>query len=76
LPIDVVALPVFKGILFVINLAKEFSPIDSLSTGRMISWEQLGKAFGQIVIVLGGLLAVIGILVFNRRELATAQGTQ
>ena len=73
---DVVLIPSFKGILTVISLAKNFSPIDSLSTGRSITWAELGMAFTQIVVVLGGVFAVIGIWLFSRRELATAQGTQ
>jgi hypothetical protein len=73
---DVVLIPMFKGILDVVNLTKNISPIDLLSTGRAISWGQLGLAFGQIVLLLGGIIAVIGIILFNRRELATAQGTQ
>jgi len=60
----------------VINLAKEFSPIDSLSTGRSITWWQLLQAFVQIVLLLGGIIAGIGMLIFTRRELATAQGNQ
>jgi hypothetical protein len=75
-PADVVVIPAFKGILQLIALAKDFSPIDALSTGRSIGWEQLGLAFGQVVLLLGGALAVFGIFVFTRRELATAQGTQ
>ncbi len=75
-PADVVVIPVFKGALKVINLAKGFSPVDSLSTGRSITWTELGMAFTQIVVLLGGSLAVFGIVVFTRRELATAQGTQ
>jgi hypothetical protein len=75
-PLDVVALPMFRAVLKVINLAKDFSPIDSLSAGRSITWGELGIAFTRIVLVLGGPLAVIGIWSFNRRELATAQGTQ
>jgi hypothetical protein len=66
---------VFPMVLSVVNLAKDFSPIDSLSTGRCISWGQLARAFGQIVLLLGGLVSLAGILLFNRRELATAQGT-
>ncbi|HEY5232129.1 MAG TPA: ABC transporter permease [Verrucomicrobiae bacterium] len=73
---DVVLIPMFKGILAVVNLTKNVSPIDLLSTGRAISWGQLGLAFGQIVLLLGGIIAVIGIVLFNRRELATAQGNQ
>ena len=76
LPIDVVAIPFFRAILGVINLAKQFSPIDSLSTGRSITWGQLSLALGQIVLLLGGILGLFGIVVFTRRELATAQGTQ
>ncbi len=73
---DTVLIPLFKGLLAVISLVKNFSPIDSLSSGRSISWTELGKAFGQIVLLLGGITGVIGIALFNRRELATAQGNQ
>lgn len=75
-PVDIVVIPVFHAILDVINLAKEFSPVDSLSTGRTISWRELGAAFGQIVLVLGGPIGLFGIWAFSRRELATAQGNQ
>jgi hypothetical protein len=71
--LDVVAIPVFRAVLGVINLAKDFSPIDSLSTGRSVTWGELGQAFGQIVLILGGSIGLIGIIIFNRRELATAQ---
>ena len=74
--VDAVLIPVFKGCLTVIELVENFSPIDSLSSGRSISWGELGAAFGQIVLLLGGIIGVIGILLFNRRELATAQGNQ
>jgi hypothetical protein len=73
---DVVLIPAFKGVLVVVSLAKNFSPIDALSTGRSITWTELGVAFTQIVLLLGGIFAVAGIIFFNRRELATAQGTQ
>ncbi len=76
LPIDTVAIPIFKATLGLVNLAKDFSPIDSLSTGRSITWAQLGRAFGQIILLLGGILGLFGVFVFSRRELATAQGTQ
>jgi hypothetical protein len=75
-PADIVVIPAFRAILWLINRAKQFSPIDSLSTGRSITWEQLGLAFAQIVLFLGGILGLFGIYVFTRRELATAQGTQ
>ena len=74
--VDAMLIPLFKGCLTVIKLVENFSPIDSLSSGRSISWPELGMAFGQIVLLPGGIIAVIGILLFNRRELATAQGNQ
>jgi hypothetical protein len=72
--LDFVLIPFFKAVLQVLNLVQGFSPIDALSTGRSIPWAQLGLAFVQIVLVLGGLLAVAGIVLFTRRELAAAQG--
>jgi hypothetical protein len=73
---DVVLIPMVKGVLAVVSLTKNVSPIDLLSTGRAISWGQLGIAFAQIVLLLGGIISVVGVVLFNRRELATAQGTQ
>jgi hypothetical protein len=74
-PLDFVILPTFQALLEVINLARGYSPIDSLSTGRVITWTELGLAVARIVLLLGGMLAAFGIFVFSRRELATAQGT-
>jgi hypothetical protein len=73
---DVVLIPAFKGMLTVISLVKNYSPIDALSSGRSITWGELGLAFTQIVLLVGGAFVVTGIIFFNRRELATAQGTQ
>jgi hypothetical protein len=71
--VDIVVIPIFRGVLEMINLAKNFSPIDALSTGRSVSWADLARAFGQIVLLLGGCIGLFGIIVFSRRELATAQ---
>ncbi|MDQ6631741.1 MAG: hypothetical protein M3Y82_08265, partial [Verrucomicrobiota bacterium] len=71
--IDAVMVPIFRGVLKVVNLVQGFSPIDSLSTGRSITWTQLSLAIGQIVLLLGGIFAVIGIILFSRRELARVQ---
>lgn len=72
--LDTVMVPFFRAALKVINIVRGFSPIDSLSSGRSITWSELALAFSQIVLFLGGILAVIGIITFTRRELATAQG--
>ena len=69
-----ILVPIFKGILSVVNLVQNYSPVDALSTGRSITWGQLGTAFAQIVLLLGGILAAAGMALFTRRELATAQG--
>ena len=74
--LDRVAVPLFRGLLWVVNLVQGFSPLDSLSTGRSVTWGQLGLALAQIVLFLGGIFAAIGIVAFTRRELATAQGNQ
>jgi hypothetical protein len=72
--VDYVIVPIFTLALKVINLVQGFSPIDSLSSGRSITWGQLGLAALQIIVVLGGFFCVAGIILFHRRELATAQG--
>jgi hypothetical protein len=72
--IDVVMLAVFRELLQVVKIAQAFSPVDSLSSGRSITWFELGKAFTEVVLILGGSLGVTGVLIFNRRELAAAQG--
>jgi hypothetical protein len=72
--LDWILVPIFSGLLKIIQLVQGFSPIESLSTGRSIGWWELARAMGQIVIVLGGMFASAGIVLFTRRELATAQG--
>ena len=71
--LNYIIVPVFRVAVKIINFASDFSPIDALSTGRSITWADLGLAFAQIVIVLGGIFALCGIFLFHRRELATAQ---
>jgi hypothetical protein len=72
--IDFVLVPFFHVVLGVVNLVQSFSPVDALSTGRSITWGQLGQAVAQVVLLLGGILAVTGIALLTRRELAAAQG--
>jgi hypothetical protein len=72
--IDRMAVPAAQTVLDVLGMIKGFSPIDSLSSGRTIGWDDLARAIFQIWIIMAGILAAIGIFTFNRRELATAQG--
>jgi hypothetical protein len=74
--LDPIVMPLFKGILTVLGLAEKFSPIDSLSTGHSIPWSTLAQAIAQIIFLLGGACALVGIALFNRRELAAAQNQQ
>jgi ABC-type transport system involved in multi-copper enzyme maturation permease subunit len=74
--IDALAVPVFKVILTVVDLAKNYEPIDAVSTGRSVAWSTVGAAFLRVVLVLGGFFALIGMWLFSRREMATAQGNQ
>jgi hypothetical protein len=71
--IDYIVVPIFKGSLWLVTLVQGFSPIDALSSGRSITWSQLGLAVTQIIVLLGGIFCVTGIILFTRRELATAQ---
>lgn len=73
--VDRAMVPIYKGVLSVVSLAEAFSPVDALSNGRSITWGELAKAWFQTVLVLGGAHGLIGIFIFSRRELATAQGT-
>lgn len=73
-PVDYVIVPLFRGALKLIQMVESFSPIDFLSSGRSITWPMVGMAVGQIVLLLGGFFCVAGIILFTRRELATAQG--
>lgn len=74
--LDWFLVPLFRVLLFVVNAVQSVSPIDALSAGRVISWAQLGTAFGQITLLIGGLFGVVGSFIFTRRELAAAQSNQ
>ncbi len=75
-PIDFVMVPVFGVLYKVITLVQGFSPVDALSTGRSIYWGQVFKAFAQIGLLMTGIFGVIGVALFERRELATAHMQQ
>jgi hypothetical protein len=68
--VDAPVVLLFQGMLTVFKMVEGYSPIDALSTGRSIEWESVAMAFGQIVLLLGGVVALFGIWMFTRRELA------
>jgi hypothetical protein len=71
--LDWVLIPAFKGILSIFKMIQQFSPVDALSTGRSIPWMDVLTAFDEVVLLLGGLIALFGMFVFTRRELARSQ---
>ncbi len=71
---DEVTVLFFKGLYSTVQQVRDFSPIESLSLGRSITWSQLARAVAQIVVLMGGLFAVFGVWIFERRELAGEQG--
>ncbi len=71
--IDAVLVPIFRVALKTVNVAEQFSPIDSVSSGRSITWGEVARATGIVVLLLGGVFAALGIATFTRRELATAE---
>ena len=75
-PLDVVMVPLFKVLVRIIKLVEDFSPVDSLSSGRSIYWSQLFMAFTQIGLLMTGFFSATGIILFYRRELATAHMQQ
>lgn len=72
-PVDWAAVRVTKGMLFVINSIRDSFPVDNLSTGRMITWRQVFQSVLQIVMLGGGIFACSGMVIFTKRELATAK---
>ncbi|MBK9139472.1 MAG: hypothetical protein IPM17_12045 [Verrucomicrobia bacterium] len=71
---DEVTVLFFKGMYWTVQQVRDFSPIESLSLGRSITWGTLARAVAQVVLLMGGLFAVFGIWIFERRELAGEQG--
>ncbi len=71
-PFDQATVLFFRALRGYVNLARDFAPVEALSTGRSVSWGTLARAVGQIVLLMGGSFAAVGILIFNRRELALA----
>ena len=64
----------FKGLRGFIRLASGFSPVEALSTGRSITWGSLLRAVLQIVVLIGGLFAAVGMVILTKRELAVVSG--
>lgn len=68
--LDKFAIPSFQLLLTVMEPIKDYSPIESLSAGRSITWGQLSKAYFFVWGVCGGVMACFGMIVFHFKELA------
>ncbi len=73
--LDPIAVPIFQGIAFVLDTAQEVSPIEALSRGRSVTWNDCGSAILKLGLGIGGPFIVIGIIQFSRRELAINFGS-
>lgn len=71
--LDYIFMPFFHGLNWLIKLVTDFSPVESLSDGRSVSWFETFKAVVQIVFVACGFLGAFGIYGLARRELARPQ---
>jgi ABC-type transport system involved in multi-copper enzyme maturation permease subunit len=71
-PVNALAMPIYRVLDLVLSPLETASPVAALSEGRSISWREVLKSIGGMVVLLGGGVAGFGILIFQRRELAKA----
>jgi hypothetical protein len=68
---------VFQGVLGVVVSVLpgfgHYNPVEDLVTGRMVSWALLARAAFWFLVVRGGLVALVGIWLFKRKEIARVQ---
>ena len=67
--VDVV-IPAFKVMVKLIKPIKDYSPIEKLTEGRSISWQELLRAYGYIWGLSGMTLGVLGSIILSKRQLA------
>lgn len=67
---DTVIVPMIRFLDFLLGAVSNYSPIESLSLGRSVTWMQTASAFFQCWIAFGSVLAAVAIHSFTRRELA------
>jgi len=65
----------YEALLYLFPNLAEFNPIGRLTTGMMIEWLDMFRAIFFLVIIYGGVAAVLGYIIFNRRELAGTHRT-
>lgn len=68
--VNAVAVKLYGGAYWILDQVSSFSPVDSLATGHSVTWADVARAFGVVVLVAGGGIGSAGIVILNRRELA------
>lgn len=58
------------GSLGILPNLRAYDPVPFLSDGLMITWARVVRAFFATLILRSGIALLIGVLIFNRRELA------
>ncbi len=62
-----------RGIVYLLQILpnlRGYDPVPWLVDGRLLGWGRVLRAFLTVFILRSGFAALIGVLVFNRRELA------
>ncbi len=67
--LDAAILNLFKGLYGITRPFLRFDPVPLLQEGLLISWSLAGQAFAWLIGLYTTLTALIGIALFNRREL-------
>lgn len=70
--LDKIMIPVFRFFSSTLKNFSPGSPIESLTDGRSIPTGLVVATFFKQIVIAGGFLALLGMFVLSRRELATA----
>jgi len=66
---DVFLILFYRGMQLLVSPLKSPNPLDSLGIGENVPWSWVGSVFAVKVLLYGGAIALIGRLLFYRREL-------
>lgn len=67
--LDIFLILFYRGMQFLVSPLKSPNPLDSLGIGELVPWSWVASVFVLKVVVYGGAIALIGRLLFYRREL-------
>lgn len=61
-----------RGLRLILPPLDRYSPSSLVSSGEEVSWLLLLQAFGEIALLRGGILFLLGVWIFEQREIAEA----